>query len=131
MPFDIPILVFTMMKQINIYFEFSLYVKYVLKFCVVDSTWSYTQTRSFMSIKMSNNTDIQSLKQLLLAGIHIRYVCLQFEVDLKSFKCHLKLRSFAWCCRIYFNGQVPVRLDSKQVLWHKTHCDSAKSRSVH
>ena len=116
MPFDMPILVFTIMKQINKYFEFSLYVKYVLKFCVVDSTCSHTDTKFFKSIKMSNITDIQSLKQFLLAGKYIRNVCLQSEAGLKVLKCHLKLRSLHELNRIHFNGQARIRLDSKPVL---------------
>ena len=37
----------------------------------------------FKSIKMSNISDIHVFKQFLLTGKHIRYVCLQFEIDLK------------------------------------------------
>ena len=71
-----PTLVFTIMKQINKYFKFSLYIKFDVKFCVVNSTCSHTVTKFFKSIKMSNITDIQSLKQFLLAGKYIRHVCL-------------------------------------------------------
>ena len=111
-----PTLVFTIMKQINKYFEFSLYVKYVLKFCVVDSTCSHTDTKFFKSIKMSNITDIQSLKQFLLAGRYIRHVCLQSEAGLKVFKMSPQTSKFARTNRIHFCGQACIRLDSKPVL---------------
>ena len=70
----------------------------------------------FKSIKMSNISDIHAFKQFLLAGKHIRHVCLQFEIDLKVYECHLELRSFAWSCRIHFCGQAHIHLDSKPVL---------------
>ena len=54
----------------------------------------HTQTTDFKRFKMSNNTDIMSLMSILLTANYIRSICLQFEANLKVFKCHLELRSF-------------------------------------
>ena len=105
MPFDIPILVLATMKQINKYFKFSVYAKYVVKICVVGGTCSHTNNNFFKRSKMSNISIIQSLMGVLLAANYIRSIYLQFEVNLKVFKCHLELRSFAWSTQIHSVGR--------------------------
>ena len=121
MPFDIPILVFTIIKQINKYFKFSLYAKYVVKICVVEGTCSHTTT-IFKRFKMSNISDIQSLMKFLLTGNYIRNVCCLFRTALKQMQKVLmspRTSKFAWSNWIHSVGLVPVRLSLRALFTTK------------